>query len=149
MADKNLGSGFVSELESGFLASGFTTADTSTNYTETLLSDQGAMSDTYRRKSQSGKIEIVKRIKSKYKDDETYKQLFIQEFNVLDGMQNEYVVSIHNHGKDSQGLFYVMEYVDGKTLAEVSAEEKNAVSHRANALKVFYEKMKEAGYADK
>lgn len=119
MADKNLGSGFVSELESGFLASGFTTADTSTNYTETLLSDQGAMSDTYRRKSQSGKIEIVKRIKSKYKDDETYKQLFIQEFNVLDGMQNEYVVSIHNHGKDSQGLFYVMEYVDGKTLAQI------------------------------
>ena len=119
MADKNLGSGFVSELESGFLASGFTTADTSTNYTETLLSDQGAMSDTYRRKSQSGKIEIVKRIKSKYKDNETYKQLFIQEFNVLDGMQNEYVVSIHNHGKDSQGLFYVMEYVDGKTLAQI------------------------------
>ena len=37
----------------------------------------------------------------------------------------------------------------GKTLAEVSAEEKNQVSHRANALKVFYEKMKEAGYADK
>ena len=37
----------------------------------------------------------------------------------------------------------------GKTLAEVSAEEKNQVSHRANALKVFYEKLKEAGYADK
>ncbi len=35
------------------------------------------------------------------------------------GMQNEYVVSIHNHGKDSQGLFYVMEYVDGKTLAQI------------------------------
>ena len=37
----------------------------------------------------------------------------------------------------------------GKTTAELSAEEKNAVSHRANALKVFYEKLKEAGYADK
>jgi XTP/dITP diphosphohydrolase len=44
-------------------------------------------------------------------------------------------------------IFYYPPY--GKTLAEVSAEEKNAVSHRANALKVFYEKMKEAGYADK
>ncbi len=37
----------------------------------------------------------------------------------------------------------------GKTTAELTAEEKNEVSHRANALKVFYEKLKEAGYADK
>ncbi len=37
----------------------------------------------------------------------------------------------------------------GKTTAELSPEEKNQVSHRANALKLFYEKMKEAGYADK
>ncbi len=37
----------------------------------------------------------------------------------------------------------------GKTTAELSPEEKNRVSHRANALNLFYEKMKEAGYADK
>ncbi len=37
----------------------------------------------------------------------------------------------------------------GKTTAEMSSVEKNQVSHRANALKLFYEKMKEAGYADK
>ena len=37
----------------------------------------------------------------------------------------------------------------GKTTAELSPEEKNSVSHRGNALKLFYEKMKEAGYADK
>ena len=44
-------------------------------------------------------------------------------------------------------IFYYPPF--GKTLAEVSAEEKNQVSHRANALKVFYNKLKEAGYADK
>lgn len=37
----------------------------------------------------------------------------------------------------------------GKTTAEMSAEDKNSVSHRANALQVFYRKLKEAGYADK
>ncbi len=37
----------------------------------------------------------------------------------------------------------------GKTTAELSPEEKNQVSHRANALQLFYEKMKEAGYAVK
>ena len=44
-------------------------------------------------------------------------------------------------------IFYYPPF--GKSLAEVSAEEKNQVSHRANALRVFYGKLKEAGYADK
>lgn len=37
----------------------------------------------------------------------------------------------------------------GKTTAEMSAEEKNQVSHRANALNLFYQKLKEANYANK
>ena len=44
-------------------------------------------------------------------------------------------------------IFYYPPY--GKTFAEVTPEEKNAVSHRAVALRLMYEKMKEAGYADK
>ena len=44
-------------------------------------------------------------------------------------------------------IFYYPPY--GKSTAEMSPEEKNQVSHRGNALKVFYEKLKEAGYADK
>ena len=37
----------------------------------------------------------------------------------------------------------------GMTTAQMPPEAKNEVSHRGNALKVFYEKLKEAGYADK
>src|SRR5699024_5352960 len=37
-------------------------------------------------------------------------------------------------------IFYYPPY--GKTLAEVTAEEKNKVSHRAVALNIFYEKLK-------
>ncbi len=37
----------------------------------------------------------------------------------------------------------------GKTTAQMSAQEKNRVSHRANALHLFYQKLKEANYADK
>ena len=44
-------------------------------------------------------------------------------------------------------IFYYPPY--GVTTAEMSAEDKNQVSHRANALKIFNEKLKEAGYADK
>ena len=44
-------------------------------------------------------------------------------------------------------IFYYPPY--GMTTAEMPAEDKNQVSHRANALKIFNEKLKEAGYADK
>ena len=44
-------------------------------------------------------------------------------------------------------IFYYPPF--GKTTAELEPEEKHAVSHRGNALRVFYEKLKEAGYADK
>ena len=51
------------------------------------------------------------------------------------------------HGFGYDPIFYYPPL--GKTTAELSPEEKNEVSHRGNALKVFYEKLKEAGYADK
>ena len=37
----------------------------------------------------------------------------------------------------------------GMTTAELAPEVKNQISHRANALNIFYDKLKEAGYADK
>ena len=37
----------------------------------------------------------------------------------------------------------------GCSFAELTAQQKNQVSHRAEALKLFYAKLKEAGYADK
>jgi inosine/xanthosine triphosphate pyrophosphatase family protein len=37
----------------------------------------------------------------------------------------------------------------GMTTAEMPEDTKNEVSHRGQALRVFYEKLKEAGYADK
>ena len=49
---------------------------------------------------------------------------------------------IVQYGRDVEALVK-------ERLAEVAPEEKNQVSHRARALKVLYEKMKEAGYADK
>ena len=53
-------------------------------------------------------------------------------------------------GKNGFGYDPIFYYPPaGMTTAEMSAEDKNQVSHRANALKIFNEKLKEAGYADK
>lgn len=54
------------------------------------------------------------------------------------------------HGEGGFGYDPIFYYPPlGKTFAELSAEEKNRVSHRAVALQALYEKLKEAGYADK
>lgn len=44
-------------------------------------------------------------------------------------------------------IFYYPPF--GQTTAEIPTEQKNQVSHRGNALRIFYEKLKEEGYADK
>ena len=43
-------------------------------------------------------------------------------------------------------IFYYPPF--GKTTAEMSPEDKHQVSHRGQALRIFHDKMKEAGYAD-
>ena len=54
------------------------------------------------------------------------------------------------HGENGFGYDPIFFYPPmGKTTSEMTAEEKNRVSHRANALNLFYEKLKEANYADK
>lgn len=55
------------------------------------------------------------------------------------------------HGTGGFGYDPIFYYPPaGKTFAELTAEEKNRVSHRARALKLFYEKMcKEKANADK
>lgn len=69
----------------------------------------------------------------------------IQARGEVHGMLLRAPVGENGFGYDP--IFYYPPF--GKSLAQVSPEEKNRVSHRANALKVFYEKLKEAGYADK
>ena len=54
------------------------------------------------------------------------------------------------HGENGFGYDPIFYYPPmGKTTSEMTAEEKNQVSHRANALNLFYQKLKEANYADK
>lgn len=121
---QNDNSGFIPESLSGFITDDEVQSQTSSvkqdgAYTETLLSNQGAMSDTYRRTLDTGKIEIVKRIKAQYKDNKNYMRLFVQEFSNLDGLNNENIVRTYKFDKDERGLWYSMEYVDGKTLSEI------------------------------
>ena len=53
-------------------------------------------------------------------------------------------------GKNGFGYDPIFYYPPmGMSTAEMEPEAKNQVSHRGNALRIFYDKLKEAGYADK
>ena len=53
-------------------------------------------------------------------------------------------------GKNGFGYDPIFYYPPmGMSTAEMAPEAKNQVSHRGNALRIFYDKLKEAGYADK
>ena len=63
-------------------------------------------------------------------------------------MQGE--LAFEPHGENGFGYDPIFYYPPlGKTASEMTSEEKNRVSHRANALNLFYKKLKEANYADK
>lgn len=116
-------SGFVGD-ESGFSgnASGFATSSGQANYTETLISGNGAMGDLYCRfYPQQQYREVIKRIKPIHKNDPNFQMLFNQEFANLKKLQHENIVSAKDQGQDVQGLWYTMEYIEGKTLTQLIA----------------------------
>ena len=138
MVDNNentLGSGFItdngqaggSDLGSGFVTSsepannipqnsGNTLANTFTDIKE--LSVQGAMSTVYQGKKY-GKWHIIKRIKPQFKDNPQYRELFMKEFDNGVQLDHPNIVRFEDKGEDADGLWYTMEYVDGRPLSDL------------------------------
>ncbi len=124
---QNLDSGFVVADD---LASGFVTDNTSNltdrsknhdqeMFTEiSVLQSQGAMSLLQKAKY-LGKWVVIKRIKPQYKDDKNYQKLFEKEFENAFHLDHQNVVRIYGKSTDKDGLFYYMEYIDGRTITEM------------------------------
>ena len=69
------------------------------------------------------------------------KKYNLEPFTVRGKVEGEILKERHgNGGFGYDPLFYYAPF--GKTLAEVTQEEKNSVSHRANAIKLFAQKLK-------
>ncbi|MCQ2974434.1 MAG: serine/threonine protein kinase [Bacteroidales bacterium] len=129
---ENQGSGFIAENQgSGFIAenqtqSGMTLmSDISATSAEGMFSEvkkidtSGAMSDIYSAMYFGRKKVIIKRIKSQYNNNSQYKDLFYKEFDNAFSLDHANIVQVYGKGEDSEGPFYYMEYVDGRSLAEV------------------------------
>ncbi len=82
------------------------------------LSYQGAMSIVFQAK-QYGKWIIIKRIKPEFKDNVNYKELFIREFENAYHLDHPNIVRLLDKGEDNEGLYYTMEFIDGRPLTEL------------------------------
>lgn len=82
------------------------------------LNFQGAMSIVSQAKLH-GKWIIIKRIKPEYKNNQKYKELFMREFDNAYHLDHPHIVRLLDKGEDSEGLYYTMEYIDGRPLSEM------------------------------
>lgn len=104
----------------------------------------------------AGRVQLLlKNMKDVPDDKRQAKFVCVITLVTLDGKSIQARGEVHGfvtHAPAGEGgfgydpIFYYPPF--GKTLAQVPQEEKNRVSHRAEALKIFYTKLKEAGYAE-
>ncbi|MBR2199671.1 MAG: protein kinase, partial [Bacteroidales bacterium] len=89
------------------------------------LDEQGAMSDVYSALHLGRRKVIIKRIKSQYRYNSQYIDLFYKEFDTGYSLENPGVVHFYGKGEDAEGPYYYMEYVDGRTLHDFIHVEQN------------------------
>jgi len=83
------------------------------------LDTQGAMSLLQKAKYLGSKWVVIKRIKPEFKDDKKYQSLFEKEFENSFQLDHQNIVRVYGKGSDLQGVYYYMEYIDGRTITEM------------------------------
>ena len=82
-----------------------------------LLGSHGATSIAYR-KLANGQACFMKKLRPELRRDERYRDLFYKEYNTAKGISSPYIVKYFDIKDDADGLYILMEYVNGGTLKE-------------------------------
>lgn len=88
----------------------------------TILATQGAMS-IVQKAQYIGKWVIVKRLKSEHRNNKKYIELFYKEFENTKEFNHPHIVEVYDKGEDTEGIFYFMEYINGRTLDKLIKNE--------------------------
>ena len=123
----NNSSGFITDNQnnnsSGFISDNSTIENK--EFTQVKkISSSGAMSEIFQALYLGRKKVIIKRIKPEYRNNKIYRDLFDKEFDNAFMLDHPNIVHISGKGEDSDGPYYYMEYIDGRTLADIIKNEK-------------------------
>lgn len=79
---------------------------------------EGGMAQVYlAEREQDGLQLVLKVLDTKLRADETFFKRFVREYQLIAGLQNEYVARIYDQGFAGEHPFIAMEYLSGGTLA--------------------------------
>ncbi|HVM12491.1 MAG TPA: protein kinase, partial [Actinomycetota bacterium] len=96
---------------------------------------RGGMATVYRARDRVLHREVaVKVLQPQLARDQEFIERFRREARAAAGLSHPNIVGVHDHGSDGSDHFIVMEFVEGRTLAEVLDEEGALETGRAIAI---------------
>jgi tRNA A-37 threonylcarbamoyl transferase component Bud32 len=100
------------------------------------LGAKGATSYSYLVRIE-GKEHFMKQLRPELKDDWRYRSAYQKEYEVGRSIASEYIVKYEAIDENAEGLYILMEHVNGHTLDEKLASEPEYFSHGRNYEKLF------------
>ncbi len=100
------------------------------------LGAKGATSYSYLVRIE-GKEHFMKQLRPELKDDWRYRSAYQKEYEVGRSIASEYIVKYEAIDENADGLYILMEHVNGHTLEEKLASEPEYFSHERNYEKLF------------
>lgn len=79
----------------------------------------GTVEIVLRKEGRFRRVLAIKRLLPAYRDDETFREMFLDEARVAGLLRHPNVVSVIDVGEDEHGPYLVMEYVEGIPLSKV------------------------------
>ena len=87
-----------------------------------ILGISNATSNIFKRRI-NGELYFMKQLRPEYANDPRYRSLFFKEYECGKAISHPYVVRYTDIGEDEEGLYIIMEYVNGISLKEMLLHE--------------------------
>lgn len=110
--------------------------DKDTDTKEKQLIDSGSSTSITYKLSMDGRLYFMKQLRPEYSNDPRYRSLFFKEYECGKAISHPYVVRYTDMGEDEEGLYIIMEYVNGISIKEKLLHEPTYFEKEENLYKL-------------
>ena len=110
--------------------------DKDTDIKEKQLIDSDSSTSITYKLSKEGRLYFMKQLRPEYASDPRYRSLFFKEYECGKAISHPYVVRYTDIGEDEEGLYIIMEYVNGISLKEMLLHEPTYFDKEENLYKL-------------